>query len=378
MVAVLSKQDYYEILDIDKSADEKDVKKAYRKMAMKYHPDRNKGDSGAEEKFKEINEAYEVLGNAEKRSRYDQFGHEGVNGNGQGFGGYSGAGGGFEDVFGDIFDMFGGGGSRRKSRTAKGRDIQTEVILEFKDAAFGIEKEIEVIRNETCSTCNGSGAKPGTKVNTCSNCGGTGEVRYTQRTPFGQFVNTKTCSACGGEGKTFEEACHDCGGSGLKREKRNIKIKIPAGVDNGSIMTLRGEGEPGIKGGPKGDVYVVIRVREHKIFKRDGFDILSEANINIAQAALGDEIIVQTLDGKVKYEIEEGTQSGTVFRLKSKGVPVLNGYGRGDHYVKVVVETPKDLDEHQRELLREFSKTLGEDISGKKKGIFTKVKDAFN
>jgi molecular chaperone DnaJ len=377
MVAVLSKQDYYEILDIDKSADEKDVKRAYRKMAMKYHPDRNQGDSEAEEKFKEINEAYEVLSNAEKRSRYDQFGHEGVNGQGQGFGGYSGAGG-FEDVFGDIFDMFGGGGSRRKSRASKGRDIQTEVILEFKDAAFGIEKEIEVIRNETCSTCNGSGAKPGTKTNTCSNCGGTGEVRYTQRTPFGQFVNAKTCPTCGGEGKTFEEACHDCGGSGLKREKRSIKIKIPAGVDNGSVMTLRGEGEPGIKGGPKGDVYVVIRVREHESLKRDGFDILSEAYINIAQAALGDEIIVQTLDSKVKYEVEEGTQSGTVFRLKGKGVPVLNGYGRGDHYVKVVVETPRNLDEHQMELLREFSKTLGEDISGKKKGIFNKVKDAFN
>jgi len=375
----LSKRDYYEILDIDKSADEKDIKKAYRKMAMKYHPDRNQGDSEAEEKFKEINEAYEILSDSQKRSRYDQFGHEGVNGSGQGFGGFSGAGGaGFDDIFGDIFDMFGGGGTRRRSRAAKGRDIQVETVVEFKEAAFGIEKEIEIIRNETCKTCNGTGAKPGTKVNTCSNCGGTGEVRYTQRTPFGQFVNAKTCPTCGGEGKTFEEACHDCGGSGLKREKRNIKIKIPAGVDNGSVMTLRGEGEPGIKGGPKGDVYVVIRVREHETFKRDGFDILSEAHINIAQAALGDEIIVQTLDGKVKYEVAEGTQSGTVFRLKSKGVPVLNGYGRGDHYVKVVVETPRDLDERQQELLREFSKTLGTDLSGKRKGIFSKVKDAFN
>ncbi len=375
----MSKRDYYEILDIDKSADEKDIKKAYRKMAMKYHPDRNQGDSEAEEKFKEINEAYEILSDSQKRSRYDQFGHEGVNGSGQGFGGFSGAGGaGFDDIFGDIFDMFGGGGTRRRSRAAKGRDIQVETVVEFKEAAFGIEKEIEIIRNETCKTCNGTGAKPGTKVNTCSNCGGTGEVRYTQRTPFGQFVNAKTCPTCGGEGKTFEEACHDCGGSGLKREKRNIKIKIPAGVDNGSVMTLRGEGEPGIKGGPKGDVYVVIRVREHETFKRDGFDILSEAHINIAQAALGDEIIVQTLDGKVKYEVAEGTQSGTVFRLKSKGVPVLNGYGRGDHYVKVVVETPRDLDERQQELLREFSKTLGTDLSGKRKGIFSKVKDAFN
>jgi len=375
----LSKRDYYEILDIDKSADEKDIKKAYRKMAMKYHPDRNQGDSEAEEKFKEINEAYEILSDSQKRSRYDQFGHEGVNGNAQGFGGFSGAGGaGFDDIFGDIFDMFGGGGTRRRSRAAKGRDIQVETVVEFKEAAFGIEKEIEIIRNETCKTCDGTGAKPGTKVNTCSNCGGTGEVRYTQRTPFGQFVNAKTCPTCGGEGKTFEEACHDCGGSGLKREKRNIKIKIPAGVDNGSVMTLRGEGEPGIKGGPNGDVYVVIRVREHETFKRDGFDILSEAHINIAQAALGDEIIVQTLDGKVKYEVAEGTQSGTVFRLKSKGVPVLNGYGRGDHYVKVVVETPRDLDERQQELLREFSKTLGTDLSEKRKGIFSKVKDAFN
>lgn len=375
----MDKRDYYEILDIDRQADEKDIKKAYRKMAMKYHPDRNKDDPDSEEKFKKINEAYEVLSDPDKRSRYDRFGHEGVNAGGQGFGGFSGAGGaGFEDIFGDIFDMFGGGGSARKNRPAKGRDLQTEVVLEFKEAVFGIEKEIEIFRHEACSTCGGTGAEPGTKIETCGTCGGTGEVRYAQRTPFGQFVNAKTCTTCGGDGKVFEKACHDCGGGGLKREKRKINLKIPAGVDNGSVMTLRGEGDPGTKGGPKGDVYVVIRVRDHEIFKRDGFDVLSEAKINIVQAALGDEIIVQTLDGKVKYEIVEGTQSGTVFRLKGKGIPVLNGYGRGDHYVKVVLETPRNLDEKQRQILKEFQKTLGDDVHEKKKGLFDKVKDAFN
>ena len=375
----MSKRDYYDVLGLDRQADEKEIKKAYRKMAMKYHPDRNQGDPEAEERFKEINEAYEILGNSEKRKRYDQFGHAGVGGAGQGFGGFSGAGGaGFEDIFGDIFDMFGGGRTRRKSRPAKGRDIQAEVVLEFKEAAFGIDREIEIRRHETCKRCGGDGAEPGTKVETCSQCGGSGEVRFTQRTPFGQFVNVKTCPSCDGEGKTFQEACHDCGGSGVTLEKRTINLKIPAGVDNGSVMTLRGEGEPGQRGGPRGDVYVVIRVREHELFKRDGFDVLSEAPVNIVQAALGDELVVPTLDGKVKYQIEEGTQSGTVFRLKGKGIPILNGHGRGDHYVKIVVETPRDLDERQKELLREFSKTLGGPVHEQKKGIFSKVKDAFN
>ncbi|KXG75862.1 molecular chaperone DnaJ [Thermotalea metallivorans] len=375
----MAKRDYYEVLGLDKGADEAAIKKAYRKLAMKYHPDRNPGDKEAEEKFKEINEAYEVLSDANKRARYDQFGHAGVGGNGQGgFEGFSGFGG-FDDIFGDIFDMFGGGfgSSRRRSGPQKGADLKYEFTITFEEAAFGADKEINITRHENCDKCHGTGAKAGTAKKTCPQCNGTGEIRYAQRTPLGQFVNVKTCDVCHGEGTIIEQSCEKCKGSGKIKRDRKIHIKIPAGVDNGSVIPLRGEGEPGIKGGPAGDLYIVIRVRPHEIFQRDGNDVLCEIPITFVQAALGDELIVPTLDGKVKYKIPEGTQSGTIFRLKGKGIPNIRGYGRGDHYVKVVVEVPKKLNEKQKELLRKFADEMGEDVHEQRKTFFDKVKDVF-
>ncbi len=376
----MSKRDYYEILGVDKNSDDQTIKKAFRKLAMKYHPDRNPDNEESEVKFKEINEAYEVLSNKEKRGMYDQFGHEGVNANGQGGfgGGFSGFGG-FEDIFGDIFDMFGGGSSsgRRTDRPQKGHDIKTQINLTFEEAAFGTNKELEIMRHEECNNCHGTGAKPGTNTKTCTKCNGTGEVRYTQRTPLGQFINVKTCDTCQGEGRIVDEPCSQCHGQGKARKKKKINIKIPAGVDEGSVITLRGEGEIGAKGGPRGDLYIILSVIPHKIFQRDGYDVLCEIPITFVQATLGDELIVPTLDGRVKYKIPEGTQSGTVFRLKDKGIEVLNGYGRGDQYVKVIVEVPKKLAENQKEILRKFSQEMGEDFHEQRKSFFDKVKDVF-
>ncbi len=376
----MSKRDYYEVLGVDRGADAQTIKKAYRKLAMKYHPDRNPDDKEAEQKFKEINEAYEVLGDSEKRSMYDKFGHAGVNGNGAGgFGGgdFSGFGG-FEDIFSDIFDMFGGGfSSNRRNRPQKGQDIKSKVILTFEEAAFGASKDIEVTRYEECKTCNGSGAKPGSEAKTCPQCKGSGEVRYAQRTPLGQFVNVRTCDMCHGEGKIIDKPCDTCNGKGKVRKRRKINVKIPGGVENGNVITLRGEGEPGLKGGPSGDLYVVVEIKPHQIFTRDGFDVICEVPITFVQATLGDEIIVPTLDGKVKYKISEGTQSGTVFRLKGKGTKILNGNGRGDQYVKVIVEIPKKLNQEQKEALKKFADLMNEDVHEQRKSFFDKVKDVF-
>ncbi|MDF2548139.1 MAG: molecular chaperone DnaJ [Anaerosolibacter sp.] len=375
----MSKRDYYEVLGVERGADEAAIKKAYRKMAMQYHPDRNPGNKEAEEKFKEANEAYEVLSDANKKARYDQFGHAGVGGNGQGgFEGFSGAGfGGFDDIFGDIFDMFGGGSGRRRNGPQKGADLKYEYTISFEEAAFGADKEISISRHENCDTCHGTGAKPGTDKKTCPQCKGSGEVRYAQRTPLGQFVNVKTCEACHGDGTIIEQPCDTCKGAGKIRKDRKINIKIPAGVDTGSVIPLRGEGEPGTKGGPTGDLYIVLRVRPHEIFQRDGNDVICEIPITFVQAALGDEFVVPTLDGKVKYKIPEGTQSGTIFRLKGKGIPNLRGYGRGDHYVKVIVEVPKKLNDRQKELLKQFADQMGEDVHEQRKTFFDKVKDVF-
>ncbi|MCT4565779.1 MAG: molecular chaperone DnaJ [Maledivibacter sp.] len=377
----MSKRDYYEILGVDKNVDDAALKKAYRKLAMKYHPDRNPDNKEAEQKFKELSEAYEVLSDKQKRNMYDQFGHAGVNGNGQGgFGAGQGGFGGFEDIFGDIFDMFGGGFSsgRRRNRPQKGSDIKIQVDLSFEEAAFGVDRDIEVSRHEECSKCHGTGAKPGASKKTCQKCGGTGEVRYTQRTPLGSFVNVRTCDSCNGEGTIIDNPCEECNGHGKVRKKKKINVKIPAGVDSNSVITLRGEGEPGTKGGPHGDLYLVIRMLPHKIFKRDGYDIICEIPITFVQATLGDEIVVPTLDGKVKYNIPEGTQSSTVFRLKGKGVHVLNSNGRGDQYVKVIVDIPKKLNEEQKDVLRKFAEISGEDVHEQKKSFFDKVKDAFS
>ncbi|WP_034429572.1 molecular chaperone DnaJ [Caldisalinibacter kiritimatiensis] len=376
----MSKRDYYEVLGVDRNASEQEIKRAYRKLAKKYHPDMNPDDKEAEKKFKEINEAYEVLSDPQKKARYDQFGHQGVNG--QGFGGFGqGAGGfgGFDDIFDDIFDMFGGGFSkgRRKSGPRKGADLKYRVNIKFEEAAFGTEKEIKINRTENCSVCNGTGAKPGTNKTTCPKCNGTGEVRYAQNTPFGQFVNVRTCDNCNGTGEIIEEPCSKCGGTGKERKERKINIKIPAGVDTGSVIPLRGEGEPGERGGPRGDLYIYINVQPHEIFEREGDDVICEVPISFVQAALGDSIEVPTLDGKVRYNIPEGTQTGTIFRLKNKGIHHLRGNGRGDQYVKVVVQVPKRLNEKQKELLKEFAKISGETLNESKKGFFDKVKDAF-
>lgn len=378
----MSKRDYYEVLGVNRDASEQDIKKAYRKQAMKYHPDRNPDNKEAEEKFKEANEAYEILSSDEKRKVYDQFGHAGVNGNGagggyEGFGGFGG--GGYDDLFGDIFNMFGGGfsSSRRRNGPQKGADLQYEQTISFEEAAFGTEEEIEFYRNDNCNTCSGTGAKPGSDVKTCTKCHGSGEIRYTQRTPLGQMVNVKPCDECKGEGKITETPCSTCNGKGKVKKHRKIKVKIPAGVDSGSVISIRGEGEPGIKGGPQGDLYVVISVSPHRIFKRDGYDVICEMPITFVQATLGDELEIPTLEGKVKYKMAEGTQSGTIFRLKNKGIVNPKGYGKGDQYVKVIIEVPTKLSEKQKDILKNFASESGEEIHQQRKTFFDKVKDAF-
>ncbi|MGV8146676.1 MAG: molecular chaperone DnaJ [Alkaliphilus sp.] len=377
----MSKKDFYDVLGVNKSASNDEIKKAYRKLAMKYHPDKNPDNKEAESQFKEISEAYEILSSSDKRQRYDQFGHAGVNGNGAGgFGGSSGGSGGFEDMFGDIFDMFGGGGfnSRRRTGPRKGADIKYEVPIAFEEAVFGTEKVVEFYKYENCSTCNGSGAKPGSSKKTCSTCKGAGEIRYVQNTILGQIVNNKICNQCHGEGQIIEQPCVTCRGTGKERKLKTIKLRIPAGVDNGSVIPIRGEGELGEKGGPRGDLYIVLSVKKHKVFTREELDIICEMPITFAQAALGDELEVPTLEGKVKYKIKEGIQSGTVFRLKGKGVVHPKGYGKGDQYVKVVVEIPKKLSEEQKEFLKQFASSCGEEVHEKRKGFFDRVKDAFS
>lgn len=375
----MSKRDYYEVLGISKDATEQEIKKAYRKLARKYHPDMNPGDKEAEAKFKEVTEAYEVLSDPEKRRQYDQFGHAGMNGQGgfggfEGFGGFSGAdfGG-----FGDIFEMFFGGGGRRRNGPVKGADLKYNLDITFEEAAFGVEKDIAITKNETCGKCAGTGAAPGTKPRTCDVCHGSGQVQYAQNTPFGRFVQTRTCDKCHGSGKIIDQPCLSCHGEGIVRKQKKIHIRVPAGVDTGSRLRVSGEGEPGLRGGPPGDLFVYVRVKAHKIFTREGNDVICEIPISFPQAALGDEIEVPTLDGKVKLKIPEGTQSGTYFRLRGKGIPDLHGYGRGDQHVKVVIQTPTKLTEEQKNLLRKYAATFGEHPQGVEKGFFEKMKDAF-
>ena len=382
-----SKRDYYEVLGVDKAASEEDIKRAYRKLAKKYHPDMNQGDKNAEAKFKELNEAYEVLGDKEKKARYDQFGHAGVDPNGfggaGGFGGFGGAGG-FEDIFDMFFGGTGGfggfgstGSTRRRTGPQKGADIKYELEIEFEEAAFGVKKDVHVTRNETCNECKGTGAKAGSSTETCKACGGSGEVRFTQNTIFGRVVNVKTCDECHGEGKVIKELCPQCKGRGSTRKRRRITIDIPAGVDNGSVMPLRGEGEPGLKGGSNGDLYIYIRVKPHKLFNREGINIYGEIPISFTQAALGDEIEVPTLEGKTRYTVPEGTQTGTTFRIKNKGIPSLKSKIRGDLYFTVKVVVPKKLSEQQKELLRKYAEISGDDLEEQGKSFFDKVKDAF-
>ncbi|MCC0631687.1 MULTISPECIES: molecular chaperone DnaJ [unclassified Clostridioides] len=379
-----TKRDYYEVLGISKGAEAQEIKKAYRKLAMKYHPDRNPGDEEAEEKFKEINEAYEVLSDDTKRKTYDQFGHDGLNGQGGfgGQGGFNGQGfGGFEDMFGDIFgDMFGGGfggGRQRRRGPQRGADIRQNVTISFEEAAFGKKMSIKLNRSEECDECDGTGAKPGTSKKTCSTCNGTGQVRTVQRTPFGNIASSRPCSTCNGTGEVIESPCSKCHGTGNTRKVKTIEVDIPAGIDDGQMIKLAGQGEVGEKGAPRGDLYIVVNVKSHPLFTRDGNDIYFEMPITFVQATLGDEIEVPTLDGKVKYSVPEGTQTGTVFRLKEKGIPRIRGNSRGDQYVKVVVEIPKKLNDKQKDLLREFAKECGSNVHEKKKTFGQKIEDMF-
>lgn len=375
----MAKRDYYEVLGVEKNASETEIKKAFRKLARQYHPDVNPGDKTAEEKFKEVNEAYEILSDPDKRARYDQFGHAGTDPNG--FGGFGGAGTGFGG-FEDIFEAFFGGTARQSSRgPQQGSDLRLDIELEFKEAAFGAEKDIEVPRLENCPNCKGSGAKPGTSPTRCAKCGGTGQVRITQKTPLGHFQTIKTCPDCGGEGQIIDKPCPECKGRGKVRKVRKLHIKIPAGVDSGSRIRLAGEGEPGLRGGPNGDLYVYIEVKPHKIFKRQGDDVFMEMPVTFIQAALGDTIKVPTLEGKADLRIPEGTQTHTVFRMRGQGIPHLRGSGRGDQHVRLVVVTPTRLTEEQKKVLQQFAKISGEENyqpsdKEKDKGFFEKLWDS--
>ncbi len=370
-------KDYYEILNVSRDASLDEIKAAYRKLAKKYHPDLNPNDKEAEQKFKEINEAYEVLSDPEKRRKYDMFGEAGVNGQG----GYSQDFTGFGDIFDDIFDIFTGGFGRTSHRArdygpVKGADLRYDLTLEFEEAVFGAEKEIQIRRSESCSTCNGTGVKPGSSKETCSKCNGSGEVRYAQRTPFGQFVRVATCDMCGGTGEIIKEKCVSCNGTGKVLKNKRIKVKIPAGVDTGSIISVKGEGEAGDRGGPPGDLYVYINVKPHKIFKRKGNDIFLTVPISFTEACLGAEIEVPTLEGIEKFDLPAGTQTGEEFKLKNKGVPNVRGFGRGDLYFKVKIQVPKKLTDRQKELLLELDKEFN-NRKQEKKSFFKKMKDAF-
>jgi len=347
------KRDYYEVLGVNKGATDDQLKKAYRKEAKKYHPDLHPNDKVAEEKFKEVNEAYAVLSDPEKRSRYDQYGHAGVDPNfgagGGGFGDFD-----FGDIFGDIFGGFSGFGGGRRNGPKRGNDIRQVIDITFEEAAFGTKKKINLTKMESCDTCQGTGAKPGTSPVTCTMCNGTGQVKQQVRTPLGYMTNVGTCSQCRGTGKIINDPCRDCRGTGKVRKNSTIEIDIPAGIDHGQTIQVSGKGEPGEKGGPSGDLLVTVRVREHKLFNREGSHVFIEMPISFVQAALGATVKVPTLDGVVEYDIPEGTQSGTTFKLRGKGIPFLRGKGRGDQYVKVIVEVPRNLSQKQKDLLREF------------------------
>ena len=373
----MTKRDYYEVLGLKKEATPEEIKKAYRKLALKYHPDRNSSDSNAEDKFKEINEAYQVLSNPEKKAKYDQFGSA------EGMGGFGFQGGGFSDFgdFGDIFESFFGTRTQRGqrgNRSQRGANLRYNLEISFEDAAFGKETKIEVPSWETCPICKGSGAKPGTSPQTCPDCHGTGEIRSKQNTMFGQFVNVKTCPRCAGEGKIIKDLCTNCKGTGKVKKNRMVKVKIPAGVDTDHRLRITGMGEPGERGGPSGDLYIVLYVKPHKIFKRNGIDINCIHSISFVKAALGGTTIVPTLEEKAKLKIPAGTQPNSVFRFRGKGIYKIGTQQRGNQYIKIKVEVPKKINEKQKNILLEYAKLNGEDLETLgEKGIFEKIKKAF-
>ncbi len=371
-----TKRDYYEVLGVARGVSEEELKRAFRKLARQYHPDVNKSPE-AESRFKEIGEAYDVLSDPEKRRIYDQFGHAGLNS--QGYGGFQGfeGFGSFADIF-EQFDSFFGGAARAGSRRGpqRGADLRYDLEISFEEAAFGTEKTLDIPRQETCETCHGSGAAQNTQPQTCPQCNGTGEVRRVQQSVFGQFVNVTACSRCQGEGKIITTPCPECRGQGRVRKMRKLTVKIPAGVDNGQQIRLSGEGESGPKGGPPGNLYVVLEVRPHRIFKREGSDVFYELPISFAQAALGDEIEVPTIDGSEMLVVPGGTQTGKTFRLREKGIPHLRGMGRGDQYVTVRVSTPTQLSSRERQLFEELAKLEEHQIKPQERGFFDRVKDS--
>ena len=365
----MAKADYYETLGVNRDATADEIKAAFRKAALKYHPDHHPGDKEAEEKFKEVNEAYEVLSNKEKRDKYDQFGHAAFDpsaGGGAGGAYYGGAGfGDFADIIDSMFGGFGsfGRGAQARNGPIAGNDLRYNLTITFEEAAFGVRKEINIPREETCAACEGTGAKSGTQPVKCAACGGSGQVRVQQNTMFGSFVTTRSCDACGGTGKIIKEPCAECRGKGRVNRSKKIVVNIPAGIDNGQSLNMRGEGEAGFNGGPSGDLYIAVTVKPHKQFTRKGYDLYMDMPIPFTVAALGGEINVPTLKGTVKYAVPEGTQPNTVFRLREQGVTRLNASGKGDLMVKVNVQVPKKVNEEQRELLKRLAESFGDDVS---------------
>ena len=381
------KRDYYEVMGVPKNATEAEIKQAYRKLAKKYHPDLNPGDKEAEAKFKEVNEAYEVLSDKDKRARYDQFGQAGVD---PSFG--AGAGGSpftgninIDDIFSSVFDGFdfggfGFGGARRANPNTprRGGDSESQVSIGFEEAAKGCEKTVTYEQVDVCPDCRGTGAKGGTAARTCPQCGGSGQVRVSQRTPFGVVQTTRTCDRCGGSGRVIDDPCRTCSGSGRVKRERTIEITIPAGIDNEQVLNVSGRGDAGVNGGPNGDLHVFVTVRPHPIFERRGNDIWCEMPITFTQAAVGAEVVVPTIDGRVSYEVHAGTQPGDVFKLKGKGIPKLGGRGRGDQYVRMTIEVPKNLSQRQKELLQEFESGADDRNYQKRKSFFDKIKKMFD
>lgn len=370
----MAKRDYYEVLGVSRSANGDEIKKAYRKLAMSNHPDRNPGDKAAEERFREASKAYQVLSDAERRAQYDRFGHDAFEQSAGGFGGFDFSGGGFEDIFGDIFgDILGGGRGRGRNRPRAGDDLRYDLEITFDEAINGTEKTIRVPRLVPCEPCGGQGTRQGTSRETCTACRGSGQIRFQQ----GFFTIAKTCGQCSGEGTIVREPCRSCGGRGVQQREQALSIKVPPGVDNGSRLKLRREGGAGSNGGPAGDLYVILQVAEHPLFTRQDRDILCDVPISFAQAALGAEIDVPTLEGRLGLKVPAGTQSGHVFHLRGKGAPDVRSGRRGDQLVRVIVEIPKQLSARQRELLEEFARDGGEEVHPLSKGFFDKVKEMF-
>lgn len=375
------KRDYYEVLGIQKGASDDEIKKAYRQGAKKYHPDLHPGDKECEEKFKEVNEAYEVLSDKDKRARYDQFGHAGVDPNfGAGAGGGSPFGQGIDidDIFSSFFGGFGGRRSNNANAPMRGSDVEAGVYITFEEAAKGCKKDIKYNCVSTCGECHGTGAQAGSSPKTCSACGGSGKVTINQRTPFGVVQTQRSCDACHGKGKIIDNPCRKCGGSGRQRKSKTVDVTIPAGIKDGQILNVGGRGNAGYNNGPAGDLHVYVHVNPHPVFERRGDDIWCDMPLTFAQAALGADVVVPTLDGKVTYSVHEGTQPNDVFKLKGKGIQHLGGRGRGDQYVRVTIEVPKNLNSKQKNIIRELESTTNEKNYAQRKNFFDKLKNMFN